>query len=320
MRSKVYLPETASALEALEEKVAKAWQLHHTSLDKVIWHYTDVTGLVNIIQSGVLRATNAFYLNDSMEVDYARELIKDEVARQRGTLPAPVDEFLSFVDASVQITRYVFEPYVTCFSGEAARDLLSQWRAYGDNGSGYAIGFIPKNLAQLSTVNLRKIIYEQITQRELIENALSAYSSELPAVSRVLAGNPARLNEAIRDFSHSFSKILHEYIYCFKDKSWREEQEWRIVRQIVPFKAAGGVPDVTDLSFRPSKSGSVIPFTDLDIREKDPDDDVKRMPVSEILIGPKLPEMSALHSVKLLLERNDYEGRVTLTKSRISLV
>ncbi len=89
------------------------------------------------------------------------------------------------------------------------------------------------------------------------------------------------LHEAVRDFSHSLSEIFHEYMCCFKHESWREEQEWRLVRPLVPFKTASAIPDARELQFRESRSGVVIPFTDVDVAEEDPNDFIKRMPLSQ---------------------------------------
>jgi len=139
-------------------------------------------------------------------------------------------------------------------------------------------------------------------------------------VAASLAGKTALLHEAVRDFNYSFSEIVHEYMCCFKHESWKEEQESRLIRHIVPFKAAPHVPDAAELQFRESTSGVVIPFTDLDVTEEDPNDFVKRMPLSEIIVGPKLPEVSAANSVRELLRRHDYEDVVNITHSIISLV
>lgn len=321
MKPRAYLDETTRYLLPLRKQLMEAWQLNHTPADVVVWHYTDATGLIKIVESGKLRATNALYLNDSMEVNYGRTLIGEEVLKKKGLLPDPADEFLDFVLAGLRITDYVHQPYVTCFSGEKARDLLSQWRAYGDGGAGYALGFTPQKLADLSPVCwLRKVVYDETIQRKLIETAIDGHCRDLVSVAPSFGGKTARLHEAVRDFSHSISEILHEYMCCFKHDSWQEEQEWRLVQLIVPFKAASGVPDAGELQFRQSRSGVVIPFTDLDIAEEDPNDSIRRMALSEIIVGPKLPAISSNNSVRQMLRRHDYEDILRITHSGITLV
>jgi hypothetical protein len=254
-------------------------------------------------------------------VNHCRTLITDEVSKTKGLSSGPVDDFLEQVLASVRVTDYVIQPYVTCFSGEKARDLLSQWRAYGNGGSGYALGFDPQKLADLQpTCWLRKVIYDESTQTKMIATAIQKHCDQLSAVAPSFAGKTAMLNEAIRDFSYSFSEIFQEYMCCFKHESWREEQEWRLVRHIVPFKAGSAAPDAEELQFRENSSGVVIPFTDIDIAKEDPDDGIKRMPLTEIITGPKLPPISGNDSVRQMLRRYDYEDYLKITHSTITLV
>jgi hypothetical protein len=165
------------------------WEIYHTPADAVVWHYTDAGGLIAIIKSGKLRATNAFYLNDSMEVNHCRTLITDEVSKTKGLSSGPVDDFLEQALASVRVTDYVIQPYVTCFSGEKARDLLSQFRPYGNDGSGYALGFDPQKLADLQpTCWLRKVIYDKSTQTKMIATAIQKHCDQLSAVAPSFAG------------------------------------------------------------------------------------------------------------------------------------
>lgn len=62
--------------------------------------------------------------------------------------------------------------FVMCFSGEESGDLLSQWRGYGDNGKGIAIGFNEYALKKVtdsvqtyenqeSYILYNKVIYEK---------------------------------------------------------------------------------------------------------------------------------------------------------------
>ncbi len=121
MKPRSYLADTAKHLLPLKKELMDQWEINHTPADAVVWHYTDARGLIEIIKSGKLRATNAFYLNDSMEVNHGRSLIADEVSKKKGVFPDPADEFLDSVSAGVRIADNVLQPYVACFSGEKAR-------------------------------------------------------------------------------------------------------------------------------------------------------------------------------------------------------
>lgn len=305
-----YLPETKTLLEDLERRLKDPWEISQVPSDKIIWHYTDQRGLVVIIADGKVRASNALYLNDAMEVKHARNLIYDEVSNKIRAYsdPAPI-EFLRHVEAGAQIADYVFQPYVTCFSGENAGDLLSQWQAYGNSGAGYALGFSPKGLGKdPSSSQLRKVVYDLPIQQKLIGEAIDKYCTILQGVVPLVSTKPGMLHEAILDFSHSIDKIFYEYLYCFKHPSWKAEEEWRLVRRIVPFRVSPDMADAGELKFRDSKIGIPTPFVELDITEEDPNDSIRRMPLERIIVGPKIPFKLAENSLNQLLQRYNYDG------------
>lgn len=68
---------------------------------------------------------------------------------------------------------YYLDAYVVCFS--AARDLLSQWRAYGQQG-GYAIGFSGGALQSVAAaprtrISLVPVVYDPEVQQEQISES-----------------------------------------------------------------------------------------------------------------------------------------------------
>lgn len=321
IKPRVYLPETKKVLDDLERDLRDPWEISQSPTDKIIWHYTDQRGLAVIIADGKVRASNALYLNDAMEVKYARNLIYDEVSIKLGIYPDPVPtEFLQHVEAGAQIADYIFQPYVACFSGESAGDLLSQWQAYGNGGAGYALGFIPQKLGTgSSSLQLRKVVYDVSTQRKLIGEAIDKYCTALQAMVPLVSSKPGRLHEIVLDFSHSIGQIFYEYLYCFKHPSWKAEEEWRLVRRIVPFRAASGVPDAGELKFRDSKIGTPIPFVELDLTDEDPIDFKRRMPLERIIVGPKIPFTLAENSLNQLLRKYHYDG-VHIEQSESTLV
>jgi hypothetical protein len=44
---------------------------------KVLWHYTTQDGLLGIIETGSIHASNILYLNDATEYTYATRVIHD---------------------------------------------------------------------------------------------------------------------------------------------------------------------------------------------------------------------------------------------------
>jgi hypothetical protein len=65
-----------TSLRAKHDEWDAAWQQRHIEADEeVLYHYTDAHGLLGIVQSRQLWASNAAFLNDSTEVTYIRGVL-----------------------------------------------------------------------------------------------------------------------------------------------------------------------------------------------------------------------------------------------------
>src|SRR5580704_8956937 len=134
----------SEAAARIRVEIASQTWLDRPALTKArpqrLFHYTSQAGLLGIVSSNVLWATNALYLNDSSELDYgltvAREKLRSVLQRSD-----PVNELLRRTDdlLKLQVLLPNRSFYACCFCEES--NLLSQWREYADRGGGYAIGF-----------------------------------------------------------------------------------------------------------------------------------------------------------------------------------
>jgi hypothetical protein len=111
----------------------------------LIYHYTDDAGLRGILESGELRLTDIFYLNDPSELKHGFSIAVKELSDRAKAGPAEsrffADTFSDFLESGLQTTAHYF---VCSFSSDG--DDLGQWRAYADNGRGYTLGFDGKLL------------------------------------------------------------------------------------------------------------------------------------------------------------------------------
>lgn len=133
---------------------------------QTLYHYTTLAGLLGIIGSGNLRATDVQFLNDAQELRYGRDDLCAELQRYADDLDPPgsdpeADDGRLKARATVarsaseylgqgKLTDQGESVYVACFCGNG--DLLSQWRGYG-TGGGYALGFKRAALAQLASAD-----------------------------------------------------------------------------------------------------------------------------------------------------------------------
>lgn len=144
----------------------QATLLNDSGLPASVYHYTSAEGLLGIVGSGQLRATDLRYLNDTSELHYGlTEMLRAYEATSQASKQTFTDQLAELyriedwqpigelgLSAFVNLPQERFGPVanaivnsleesiiigVACFCGEG--DLLSQWRGYGIGG--YALGF-----------------------------------------------------------------------------------------------------------------------------------------------------------------------------------
>src|SRR5262245_10894107 len=109
-----------------------------------LYHYTDAKGLCGIFETQQLWFTDYRHLNDPSEFLHGLGFARECASRLKQGADFKKQNFLDeFINRFTQETfDKRFEFYVASFSREP--NDLSQWRAYADNGRGFAIGFAPR--------------------------------------------------------------------------------------------------------------------------------------------------------------------------------
>lgn len=108
------------------------------------YHYCSAQAFKGIIEANRLWLTNAFFMNDFMELEWFRRLSRSVAAEMRG-LDANLTAFYDTLERHLLEGGYQ-NVYCACFS--TVRDDLSQWRAYADDGRGVAISFDLRSLQE----------------------------------------------------------------------------------------------------------------------------------------------------------------------------
>ena len=141
----------------------------------VIYHYCGLTAFAGIVKGKAIWLSDAYYMNDYSE----HRLIIDK-AIQRIEMAKAGGGGCPSHDALLELIHGVpIHPYICCFSMDG--DLLSQWRAYADDGAGFAIGFstngIEKRCADRAKeielgLTLEPVIYDSVEHDRLLETEL----------------------------------------------------------------------------------------------------------------------------------------------------
>lgn len=199
-------------------------------LPPVLYHYTSATGLLEIVQSRTLWATDPRYMNDASELEYPLRIARDAVEEALASEDHPIaksfrDKYLALEDPIGPDRHF----YVACFCENG--DLLSQWRAYGGGASGYAIGFDPKllKLADDAMHNwwLTKMHYDTETFLAHIVEIARSYAAHLKwAEANYGVAVAERAISLGLDF---FTRLLINAAVSIKHSAFAEEREWRFI-------------------------------------------------------------------------------------------
>lgn len=278
-------------------------------IPETLYHYTSAQGLLGIIESRTLRATDTRYLNDVHELTYGSATIVDELYRAANTLDphnndgplvGPKAKATELRIAAQTVERGgLFErnelgdAYVTCFCDDS--DQLGQWRGYGSDGGGFAIGFQGSALRELAHklqrdgANMlavpepRRVIYgpDAVTARcaDIVESILRFEPNADPVSTGVF---------------DAYRICLPELAFM-KDHAFREEREWRVL--II------NIADRT-LKFRPDGTLGVIPYVDITFPVN---------AIREVIVGPGPHKELRKQAVEQLLADNKYTDTTVRT-------
>lgn len=148
-----------------------------------LFHYTDAAGLIGMMQNGgELWATDVRCMNDTDEFILGHRVI-ERALNDRTTHPAH-----TLLQRLLAHPGYV-SPLVFSISFSEDRDLLSQWRAYADNGAGFSVGFAHDSLDALTfdgkptTKTIVRVLYDRDRQEKCADRIVES-SAQPPAASR----------------------------------------------------------------------------------------------------------------------------------------
>jgi len=240
----------------ITDEIRKIWP--SSEVPQQIYHYTDSKGLMGILASKKLWATDISYLNDSMELEYGSaviaKLIDAKIAESSDALKTMLEDVKVFVNINSASTI----AYVTCFCED--NNLLSQWRAYANRGAGYSIGIEAAALARaeyagpvrlLTATHLRRVLYDRAKQESLVKDTIDRFC----ALFRDVISSLQDEVDAINFVANPLARELWQHIYYFKDAAFAEEKEWRIITTV----DSNPWTEFTDLRFRPSDT-TIIPY------------------------------------------------------------
>lgn len=273
--------------------------------DELLYHYCDANAFQSIVQNKELWFSDVFAMNDFSEMHWGYGVWESAASQMAGELSR---EFVDRIDKRIHETSKFFLPLICCFSKDG--DVLSQWRAYAQDGHGFAIGFSASELGQLPARALR-VVYEKQPQIDFAKNWLKSIH-EVEASEGFTFGT---------DFHRAVSFFAMD-LCALKNPGFREELEVRYVHSlnIVEENGSRKFRDNGGVAF-----GNVAPGRDVSFRMRDsvPVAYIKQdfynggdcNAIKRVVLGPK--NLSRETGISLFLETSGIKG-VEVVRSETS--
>lgn len=278
---------------------------------ETLFHYCSNEAFVSILRSRSLWLSALTLSNDNLEGRWARKIFDDAIMGFDPKMDSHDWQLLSQCLDDWQSRRGVLG---ACLS--EAGDILSQWRAYADEGRGVAIGFCHQLLSNLPLQHrkgwvmephygLDKVVYDETEQKEIatsrIKNFLEA--SKISEINAFRLG-PQKSFKLFEYLGFELMTLIHQ----FKNPAFAEECEWRFCRHLTLDKPADRVRTFASLDFRNSDRG-IIPYSPLPLPQG-------TAWIKSIVLGPRNP--TPVDVVKAMLVKFEFNN-IVITSSTASL-
>lgn len=229
---------------------------------KTLYHYTGISSLIRIAESKKIWASHIYFLNDTSEVTYAGEVMRDAIVEHFDDSTDKEEqlflhELYSWIFSTFKDTMYHL--FIVALTEEG--NLLSQWRSYTPHGKGVSIGFKPKFLLRnIKSQNLRiaRCLYQASEQKELMHDLLSKMLITFNQERQTYDSSHFDPSQKYLGIMKNFIGDLLQVFSIIKHPAFSEEKEWRIISPYFPMCT------VHEIKFREGAS-MLVPYIEVDL-------------------------------------------------------
>lgn len=253
-----------------------------------LFHYTDLDGVAGILESRYLWLSKVSTLNDTSEINLAVQHFKTLAHEAAGSLA--MDE-AKLLQAAAEALDHFRRTNICVGSFCEEEDQLGQWRSYGNDGRGIAIGFASAELVRLARehhVRLVRCVYDPAQHVRITKDLAGLLLAEY---RRERATGEEAWRALIGRFVSTFLLIAP----VIKDSHFGQEREWRLVSLPRP----PDDPNLTAvLSGNQASVRFVLPLFDAGA--------VESRVISSILIGPTVDPENIADAVDVLARHRGF--------------
>jgi hypothetical protein len=272
--------------------------------EQVVWHYTSGNGLISIIESGSIFATQVSCLNDATEIRYSAMRLREAITALLLNMEddQPETRFAKryaelLQDDEAAPNSAVLPYFVACFS--SLEDDLSQWRSYGGGENGYAIGVVVKDLFGTLNSLVARVNYDPEMHLTLAKEAAEA------TVRFYKEGLAAGIDGWDNVFLTAWDSALTQLAPIVKDPGFAVEKEVRVIHQLQDY-------ELSQLKVRQRKTmmSRHLPMRFPSVGQ------TPRLPICKVVVGPCRHREITRISVDTLLRTHGYPGGLVVSSER----
>jgi hypothetical protein len=273
--------------------------------NEIIYHYCKPDAFLSICTQKNIRFSDLFTMNDYLEMHWGYSIWENAASELLSDLGF---EYLDKVDEIIHQSGGLGLALATSFSTKG--DVLSQWRAYAEDGKGYAIGFSVNAIYQMP-VRWLKVLYDQIQQVEECKAAVKLFHDNQTSVQDRYGDTfiKAQLNLAID-------------LAALKNPAFAEEDEIRAIH-LLNFQRSNDSRRLSDpggIGFGEFIPGKPVSYrmrgsVPVAYNEEDFTNGGKTNPIKEVILGPKNDALPS--GISIFLETIGL-GSVKIKKSAAS--
>lgn len=188
----------------------------------VLYHYTTPKGFFEIVESGPrLHATHHRFLNDVGEIKYGFDVALGVLDQLSELDPEVTRLTKETIDAHLDS-----DSFLACLSEKP--NVLSQWRAYANNGTGYCIGIGVEGRLEgdhddddnFRSCHLFKCLYDRGKLDELLKERFRR---------KIVLRSGKTFNGWEEFLADELAAVAWRYAHLAKHEHFEEEVEWRLV-------------------------------------------------------------------------------------------
>lgn len=284
-------------------------------VEQPLYQYTTAAGLKGIFETEQLWFTDYRFHNDPDEFLYGKKLALEVLDTFSAAAPnnyaKQLIESVRSILASDKLDS-ALDVFLACFSRK--RDDLGQWRAYGDNGRGFAIGFAPPMFAiedaafktHIEKIYLGSVVYDRTDALSRHREAIGWALDEFLAAARLnphLMKSSVKRGAFLREMRTSLiASPLIWYSLTAKHHAYRDEDE---VRQVL----LGSGDDLKPHVRTRVRGSEIVPYVAAPWRVREAG------MIKEIVVGPAA-SLGAEEAVIAMLRSYGVDG-VKVSRSEI---